>query len=191
MAYIRKETVTCAVLLTIVVFLSQVGITCAFNSCYAHDDCTSYYGKKRYCCKKYYNACSYSCVGDSCNSDDDCAPDECCDATKETCRKTSKCDSLNEAKWVIPVIIAASVVGALLLFSFVFSLCRRLTRGSARAGAVVRQQAALGTTVIAASEQQQAYLGQQNLAMYPQSQQQQYPDQTSVSIPPKPGENQY
>ena len=194
MAYIRKRTVTSALLLAVVVVFSQVEVA---DGCSDDSDCYSYYYSSsytRYCCKRKYfsNLCRSSCVGLSCNSDDGCAPDECCDGTTQVC-KTSGCDTLGKSDWVIPVIItAASVFSAAIVGLFVYALCRRATRGSARAGVVVRLPAAAGTTITAnQQQQQQPYTGQQiSPQMYPQSPQQ-YPGQTQVIIPSETGEIKY
>ena len=193
MVYIRKRTVTCALLLAAVVVLSQVEVA---NGCSDDTDCYSYYySYTRYCCERKYisNVCRSNCIGLSCNSDDGCAPDECCDATTEKC-KSSDCDRLKKSDWVIPVIItAASVVSAGIVGFFVFALCRRATRGSTRAGVVVRLPAAAGTTVTANQQQQQqkTYTGQQiPHQMFPPSAPQ-YLGQTQVMVPSETGENKY
>ena len=194
---IKKVMVTCAVYFAVVVVFSRVQITAGCNS---DSDCPPtyshyYYKLTRYCCeRKYYpNICLTSCVGQSCSSDSACGPSECCDATTERCQ-TSYCDEFSSEgdtlEWRLPVIIAGSVVGAVFVCLFLSGLCRRATRGSARAGVVVRQPAAAGTTVIPNQQQQQAHVGQESLPMYSQNAPP-YPAQTSVAMPSETGECKY
>ena len=85
MACIRKTTVFCIVFLALYAVFSQIE---AVDECFSHSDCTSYY--LPYCCdRKFYedNLCKYSCVGESCSIDSDCAPSESC-CSDDTCATT-------------------------------------------------------------------------------------------------------
>lgn len=197
MSYIKKTVVTCAVYLAVLVVFSRVEIT---DGCNYDSDCTpiyylNYRKIRRYCCQRKYfsNICLSSCVGQSCDSDSACGPSECCDATTAKCQ-TSYCESLSEQEkgihWILPVTIAGSIVGALFVCLILSILRRRATRGSARAGVVMRQPAAAGTTVIANQQQQQAHVEQQSLPMYSQNAPP-YPEPTSVALSSETAEYKY
>ena len=76
MACIKKNTVFC------ILFLALYAVFCrveALDQCYYDSGC-SYL---QHCCERKFpedNVCRFSCIGESCAYDSDCAPSECCDS---------------------------------------------------------------------------------------------------------------
>ncbi len=182
MACIKGTTVYWAIFLTLYgAVFSQVE---AYNQCYSDSGCSGLF--TQYCCERKYedNVCRYSCVGQSCNFNSDCAPDECCDSD-DTCT-TADCDVIKGlAGWIVAVIVISIIVVIVIPIAVVVFCCccaagaAASSRRPAHGGVIVAQPATTGTTVIASQQQQQLYPAQQGQPMYFQN-----PQQYSNQPPP-------
>ena len=191
MACIKKTTVFCVIFLAFYAVFSKVE---AYDQCTFDSDCTSSFQK--YCCDRKFpedNVCRSNCIFESCYSDSDCAPGECCD-TDDKCTTgdcSIKIDGL--AGWIVAVIVISVIVVIVIPIAVaVFCCCCAAAAASgrsARGGVVVTQPATTGVAVIS-SQQQQQYPAQQGQPMYypPHPSQahpsQAYPPQAYPSQPP-------
>ena len=147
MAYIKKSTVICVIFLALYNMCLTVE---AFNRCYGQYYCTSSFFK--YCCKRKSssgNICRSDCVGQPCDSDSDCAREECCDSDKDECKPKGECDAT--PGWLIAVIVISVCTG--LIITVVVVVCRCCCAASRRrpahAGVIMTQPATTGSTVLA------------------------------------------
>ncbi|CAB4029947.1 Hypothetical predicted protein [Paramuricea clavata] len=191
MACIRKTTVFCVLFLVLYVVFSYVEA----NECSSHFDCSGL----QYCCDRKYpedNVCRYSCIGQSCILDNDCAPGEsCCDsdekcattcvgksctfdgdcATGECCDSadgkcnTGDCDVIKGlAGWIVAVIVISVIIVIVIPIAVVVFCCFC----AAGAAAASRRPAHGGVVVT-----QPTTTGNTVFATQQQQQQQQYPAQ--------------
>ena len=159
MACIRMSTVILLAFFCFCTTLSQV------KGCRSDSECSS----SKHCCKKnsfFGGDCHYSCVGRSCDSDSDCAPDECCDSVTDKC-KTSDCDHI--AGWIVAVIVISIIVVIVIPIVVVIFCCccaagaAAASRRPVHGGVIVAAPAA--TTVVATNQAQQMQF--QNPQPYP------------------------
>ena len=147
MVRIKMSTVILVVFLSFYTALSQVKAVCS-----DHSHC-SY---ATHCCKRSYSSygfCLPSCVGYSCNSDSDCAPDECCDSVKDTCTLSDCHDVKILAGWIIAVIVIGTIILVVIPIAIlVFCCCCDASRRPAHIGVIVAPLAA--TTVVPTNQGQ-------------------------------------
>ena len=164
----RKTTVFCVLLLALCNVLTYVE---TYNECYSDIYC----GYSRFCCKRRYpeyNVCRYSCIGQSCDYDDDCATGEtCCDSDGKC--KSGDCDVNDVIKglagWVVAIIVISIIVGLVIPVAVLICRCCCAAR-AARGGVTVAQVQPVTTgTIVLANQQHQRYPNQQGQAMYVQN----------------------
>ena len=185
MAYLNKTTVFYVLFLALYTRLSQVDA----SECYFDADCPYL----QYCCQRNTPdnyVCRFSCIGESCTVDSNCADGECCDADV-TCKKRGYCDFNKGLPGTIVAIIVISVVVVIAIPIAVILYCcfcaASASRRRGHGGVIVTQPATTGTTFHL--NQQQQYPTQQGQPMYyqighiPPYPPQPYPPQGTVYSP--------
>ncbi|CAB4012675.1 Hypothetical predicted protein [Paramuricea clavata] len=175
MACLKKITLFCVLFPVLYAVFSQVT---ANAECFSDSQCFGY------CCDRKYpddNVCRFSCIGESCIINSDCAPGECCNSDDKC---ATDCDVVIEdlAGWIVAVIVIGVIVVIVIPIGVVVFCCccaASVSTRSAHGGVIVSQPATTGTTVFSTQQQQQQqYPAQQGQPMAYFQNPQPYPNQS-------------
>ena len=178
MAFLKNITLFCVLFSVLYAVFSQVvaNAECVYDSqCFG------------YCCDRKYpedNVCRFSCIGESCIVNSDCASGECCNSDDKC---ATDCDVVIEglAAWVIAVIVIGVIVVIVIPIAVVVFCCccaAAASTRSAHGGVIVSQPATTGTTVFS-TQQQPQYPAQQGQPMVYFPNPQPYPNQSTQYQP--------